>query len=253
MARRGQDKSDKLHNRRKQELVESDFQRKINMRNKIPDIILSCEDKVSAPAYFQKIIDKLIDNRKITQDSFVIVPHEDITHPSGVLDKLKSYKDDNSKTYEDFQHKWIVIDRDTARVNSGGHTSKDFNNALKDAEKNNIKVAYANDSFELWYLLHFNYIDSAIFRDDIIEKLIIKLKERNKHIFSKLNKDNIKNSNYTNHIFSSILENQEEAIKHAKKLLDTYGDTHNPEKDNPSTTVHQLVQILNDLDKTSTL
>ena len=48
MARRGQDGSDKIHNRKK-ELKQKDFDRKKNNKNKVPDVILSCEDSVSAP------------------------------------------------------------------------------------------------------------------------------------------------------------------------------------------------------------
>ena len=37
------------------------------------------------------------------------------------------------------------------------------------------------------------------------------------------------------------------AIKNAKKLLESYGENHNPEIDNPSTTIYKLVEILNNL------
>jgi hypothetical protein len=47
-------------------------------------------------------------------------------------------------------------------------------------------------------------------------------------------------------MYQQLLEqgNQALAIKHAEKLLASY-DPSNPEKDNPSTTVHLLVQALN--------
>jgi hypothetical protein len=38
---------------------------------------------------------------------------------------------------------------------------------------------------------------------------------------------------------------QPTAIRNAQTLLDSYGSHHNPERDNPSTTVHYLVQELN--------
>ena len=250
MARRGQDGSDKIHNRKK-ELKQKDFDRKKNNKNKVPDVILSCEDSVSAPTYFQRIIDNLIKEKKITQDSFIIVPHLDITHPSGVLKKLKEYKDENGKTYKDFDHKWIIIDRDIERVNGGGHKAEDFNLAINNAKSKksnfNIEVAYANDSFELWYLLHFEYRNTAILRDEISTSLIKKLKTIDPHLFLKLNKKNIKDKNYTKHIFNTLLSLQNTAIKNAEKLLNSYSSSHNPEKDNPSTTVHKLVKILNNL------
>ena len=110
-----------------------------------------------------------------------------------------------------------------------------------------VDVAYAKDAFELWYLLHFEYRCTAILRDDIIEKVIEKLKQINPHKFSKLTKDNIKQDNYTKHIYEALLPLQETAVSNAKKLLSSYGEDHNPERDNPSTTIHRLVNILNNL------
>lgn len=237
----------------KKELEKKDYQRKVNDKRTVPDIIIACEDSVSSPTYFQKIVDKLIEDKKITQDSFVVAKHMH-TNPSGVLQDLKNYSNKEKKTYKDFEHKWIVIDRDRERVNGGGHKIVDFNNALKDAKskrKNlNIEVAYSNDSFEFWYLLHFDYRDTAILRDEIIKKVIEKLKKLEPHKFSKLNKDNIKEKNYTKMIFDILLSKQEEAIKNATKLLTTY-NSHNPEQDNPSTRVHILVDILNKLGKSN--
>ena len=237
---------------RKKEQEKKDFQRKTNDKEKVHDIIISCEDSVSAPAYFQRIIDKLIEDKKITQDSIVIVNQKKVkgSNPTKVLERLKNYNEDG-KSYKDFADKWIVIDRDTPRVNGGGHTAKDFNEAIQNSKskisKYNVEVAYANDSFELWYLLHFDYIDSAIHRDDINKRLIKKLNTKNKSVFSKLDSENIKSEDYTKLIFDELLTSQDKAVKHAKKLLLFHGVNHNPEKDNPSTTVHKLVEILNSL------
>jgi len=247
MARRG---GDKLFKKEK-EKSKSDFKRIVNNKNMVDDIIIACEDSVSSPTYFKMIIEKLIEAKKITQDSIVIVPHDDSTHPTGVLENFKSYKNEYGKIYKDFEHKWIVIDRDIERVNGGGHTAEDFNNALKNAQNRrsdlNIEVAYANDSFELWYLLHFDYRPTPILRDEVVKILILKLKELEPYKFQKLNKDNIKKENYIKLIFEILLDKQPIAIKNAKKLLASYGDNHNPQKDNPSTTIHLLVMIMNSL------
>jgi RloB-like protein len=45
-------------------------------------------------------------------------------------------------------------------------------------------------------------------------------------------------------MYNKILDKQPSAIKRAKKLLASH-DPHNPEKDNPCTTVHLLVEALN--------
>ena len=246
MARRG---GDKIFQREK-EKNKSDFKRINNNKKTVPDIIIACEDSISSPTYFRMMIQALIDEKKITQESVVIVPHDGSTHPTGVLANLKSY-DVNNKSWKEFEHKWIVIDRDNKRVNGGGHEKEDFNNALKNAKssKSNltVEVAYSNDSFELWYLLHFDYRDTAILRDDILKQVIKKLKEQEPHKFSKLNKDNMKQENYTKLIFDTLKPLQAVALKNGKKLIESYGEGHNPENDNPSTTIHDLVKLLNTL------
>jgi len=45
-------------------------------------------------------------------------------------------------------------------------------------------------------------------------------------------------------IYEELKDKQQNAIKHAKRLLQKY-DRPNPETDNPSTTVHLLVEELN--------
>jgi len=240
---------DKIHNKKK-ELKKSDFKRRVNDKVTVPDIIIACEDSVSSPTYFQMIVDRLIEKKIITQDSFVIAKHKH-TNPMGVLYDLKNYKNENGKNYKDFDYKWIVIDRDSERLNGGGHKKEDFNNALKDAKSKksnlNIEVAYSNDSFELWYLLHFEYRNTTISRDETVKQVIKKLKEIEPHKFSQLTKNNIKQENYTKYIFETLKPLQDEAIRNSKILLKSYGDEHNPESDNPSTRVHLLVEILNAL------
>lgn len=244
MARRGGDKIFKRDKEQKKEALK----RKKESRKKVPDIIMACEDSVSAPTYFKMIVQSLLDNKLITPDSFVIATPNH-TNPSGVLEDLKNHKTPSGKTYKDFMHKWIVIDRDIQRVNGGGHSKEDFNLALFQAEKDKIEVAYSNDAFELWYLLHFDYIPTALLRDEINERLIKKLREKNPHKFLKLNKNSIKEKNYTEYIYEALQPLQVEAIRNAKRLLESYRADFNPESNNPSTTVHKLIEVLNSLNK----
>lgn len=248
MARRGQNTSDKIFKRKKEEQTKIDNERQKAIKEKRVDIIIACEDSVSAPTYFKLIVQKLLDDKLITPDSFVIATPNH-TNPSGVLEDLKNYKVSNGKTYKDFKHKWIVIDRDVERVNGGGHSKEDFNLALQKAKKDKVEVAYSNDAFELWYLLHFDYIPTALLRDEINKRLIKRLQKRDQYKFSKLDKESIKEAKYTKHIYEELVEYQEDAIKNAKKLLESYGNDHSPESDNPVTTVYQLVEVLKSLDK----
>lgn len=62
---------------------------------------------------------------------------------------------------DDYDQTWAVFDKDD-------FPDKNFNDAIALARRNNISVAYSNQSFELWYVLHFQYMSNAIARDDYI-------------------------------------------------------------------------------------
>lgn len=203
------------------------LERKQKIREELKRIIIACEGEVTEQNYFQDFFNELILDHQISKTSLVIAKHKH-TNPTGVLqDLLNELKYDN-----DFEHKWIVIDRDEERVGGGGHTKEDFNNAIEQARINKIKVAYSNPSFEIWYLLHFEYRNTAIDRDEVFEKLKSTI-EYNK---SKLG------------VYAMLKESQMFAITNSKRLLANYtsGDRiHIPSDDNPSTMVHELIEILN--------
>ena len=103
MGRRGG--GDKFHQQRKQELEKEAFVRQKENKNKIPDVIIACEDETSAPTYFRLMVEGLIRDKIITQDSFVVAKHRH-TNPSGVLKDLTAHKCIGGKTYKNFEHKW---------------------------------------------------------------------------------------------------------------------------------------------------
>ncbi|MCR4941229.1 MAG: RloB family protein, partial [Campylobacter sp.] len=209
-----------------------------NTKKPVKSVLIACEDKCASPTYFKKFIQELKEDKRITPTSVVIVKHEH-TNPSGVVDDLLAYKD-----FELFTHKWAVIDRDAPMGNERkGHNIVDFNNAFIKAKSKNAKVAYANDSFELWYLLHFEYFNTPIMRDEIIKQVIKKLKKKDHQKFADLNSKNIKQSKYVEVIYDTLYKDIAIAIQNSKKLIQSYGKDHDPQKDNPSTNLHELIEI----------
>ena len=91
-------------------------------------------------------------------------------------------------------------------------------------------MAYSNEAFELWYILHFEFVNTVIPRKDY-EKKLTKLLGYQYH----------KNSDS---IYDDLIDKKNNAIKNAANLLKLY-NPQNPARDNPSTTVHLLVQELN--------
>lgn len=199
-------------------------------RDERETLIIACEDSVSAPLYFLAIFADLKKNHAIAASSLVIANHNH-TDPCGVLQDLL-----NHPNYQDFDHQWIVIDRDEERTNGGGHSLENFNQARTSADSKNISVAYSNPCFEIWYLLHFEYRNTPIDRDELIEKLVRDIQYR-KNELPGLNQ-----------------EQQNTAINNAQKLSNSWKDIQGitrPATDNPSTTVHELVILLNRFKYTS--
>ena len=131
---------------------------------------------------------------------------------------------------EPYSSIWCVFDRDSYPCDS--NDKHKFNRAIKLAKNNQIKVAYSNDAFEIWYILHFNFHQAAWGRSKYESKLTELLGSK----YEKNDKT----------IYVKLRDRQAAAIKNSKNLLAIYGANHNPESDNPCTTVHLLVEFLND-------
>jgi hypothetical protein len=126
---------------------------------------------------------------------------------------------------------WCVFDLDD-------FAAEHFNQAIALAIREGIRVAYSNEAFELWYLLHFGYYSTGITREQYFEKL-------NEHLLKACGRVYEKNSP---HMYNLLLDRQLTAIRNAERLLSEY-DPPAPAKDKPSTTVHLLVQELNKYSK----
>lgn len=125
---------------------------------------------------------------------------------------------------EEYTDVWVVFDRDS-------FPAERFNEAIALAERQGIRVAYSNEAFEIWYLLHFHYHDVAtsrdLYKEMLTERLGVPYRKKDSRMYDRL------------------LARQSEAIRNAERLLASYGPVHSPEGDNPCTTVHLLVQDLN--------
>ncbi len=126
---------------------------------------------------------------------------------------------------DDCDQIWCVFDVD----DYWQQNKNKFKKSLEIANKNHIKIAYSNECFELWFLLHFNLVETAISRTDYNKKL--------QKFFKNLDFDYKKNSEG---IFAQLLDFQKKAIQNAKKIY----PQEQPNK-NPSTSVFKLVEELN--------
>ncbi|WP_009630758.1 RloB family protein [Synechocystis sp. PCC 7509] len=181
--------------------------RKVNTREIKQRFLIVCEGAKTEPNYFKSF--------RVPK---VVIEIQGLgENPSKLVQSANELK-----SQDEYDQVWCVFDRDD-------WTKEDFNNAISSAKKYGFKVAYSNEAFELWYVLHFEFLNTGIPRNDYIKKLT-----------SLLGKKYQKNSTT---IYDDLLDKQDIAIKRAKKLLEEY-EPSKPEQDNPSTTVHLLVEQL---------
>ena len=186
--------------------------RKVGTRNPKQRFLIVCEGEKTEPGYFRGF--------RVPVDVVVDIEPDAGMHSSVVRRAVEIV----SEVDDDYDQVWCVFDRD-----NNGSNAKSFNDALQLAKANDISVAYSNDAFELWYLLHFNYHDTAIHRHDYIKKL-------KKQLVGGYTKNDPA-------MYEKLEDKMDVAIGNAKKLLSQYKSS-NPEKDDPSTTVHLLVEQL---------
>ena len=216
------------------------LKRRENRFNQRLLVLLACEGKNTERFYFEAFFAVLKNCKTISPASCVFAPHQH-TNPTGVLGDLLSFRDSAGRTSGDYEHRWIVIDRDEERHGGGGHTLEDFNEAIEKAGGNRkpVRVAWSNPSFELWYLLHFHFHNTAIDRDQVIRQLERAMGKK----YDKSSRD----------MCCLLAERLPEAIKNARRLI---GEAKSmtgkvvPAAANPATTVHELVELLQSLQKT---
>jgi len=181
--------------------------RKVDTRETVSRFLIVCEGEKTEPNYFRgfRVPKSVIDVQGLGYNTIGLVQ--------------KAIEIGENSHYDQI---WCVFDRDSFPAN-------DFNNALLLAEQKDIKVAYSNESFELWYLLHFHYYQTGISRNSYCGSL-------NKLLGKKYKKN-------SETIFEELEVYQLDAIRNAKRLLAQY-EPSRPEKDNPSTMVHILVEEL---------
>ena len=185
-------------------------QRKVDTREVRQRFLIVCEGEKTEPNYFRSFC--------VPKNVAEIDVQGLGENPSKLVQSAKELK-----KQEDYDQVWCVFDRDSWTV-------EDFNNAIKNANAQGFKVAYSNEAFELWYVLHFEFLNTGIPRRDYLRKLTFLI-----------GREYRKNSET---IYDELFEKQSIAIRNAENLLRQY-DPHNPVRDNPSTTVHLLVQELN--------
>lgn len=192
------------------------YSRRSCFRETKQSFLIICEGVNTEPNYFNafrltsasvKAVGKGLNTVKLVQEAFII-------------------KEEEHRRGHTFNQYWVVFDKDD-------FSNHDFNEAIRLAESNGFHVAYSNQAFEYWFLLHFNLYRGYIHRNDYEQMLCQLMKVK----YSK-------KGDFTAKIYGMLLPYQKDAIARAKKILDEFGTT-SPSQAVSSTTVFKLVEELN--------
>lgn len=115
----------------------------------------------------------------------------------------------------------------------------DFNEAIQLTKKYGFECAWSNEAFELWYFLHFQYLDSAISRHDYIIKLLNEIRKHKGYERYEYKK----NDSSTYQLITSIGD-EEFAKNCAIQLREYFKSDNDYQEHKPCTTVDLLVAEL---------
>lgn len=187
-----------------------------------PTILIVCEGENTEPSYF----------KQFRLSSATIKPVGEGFNTISLVNRAIQIANQGS-----YEQVWCVFDKDD-------FPDVDFNNAISIAEANNFGVAYSNQAFEYWIILHFDdHQGGGMHRDNYDNKINNLLKPY------KLVYDGTK-SKIISEDFFEFLDGIDEKTKKERKILAierakrnfNHFDQINPAKEESTTTVFKLVE-----------
>lgn len=140
--------------------------RQVAVRRPRQRFLIVCEGTRTEPLYFQAIRARVLD----LASGFVDIEPDDIVikgtgyNTQGVLDRAVRFRDAQVGSPYEYDQVWAVFDKDS-------FPPANFDNAIAAAPGRKIRVAWSNEAFELWYLLHFENLQSGLSRTQYGGKL----------------------------------------------------------------------------------
>ena len=228
--------------------------------NTTTTFIIFCEDENDEPSYFRTFN---------VEGKLRVNPIENQRHGKLNLlntiekcekDGLMEFKDGKFHTLSGItEHIWCVYDRDLEYEDLKLIKKKDdidFTSAISLATYGGLHVAWSNDAFELWILLHFEDVPTGqrLHRNYIYSRLTEILKTATPRtpeldiitVHPRFNYKNRfkKQGEFYKHIYPLLEGKREIAVERAINLEAIYNNNIPFHDRNPCTTVHHLVSEL---------
>lgn len=221
----------KVPNEIKKRLRRREQRRKEAIRSKRVYFLIVCEGSKTEPLYFEAFKKDL--PKGVLESISIEIEGEGKNTLSLIEEVLKIRESREKLTGRAYDQSWAVFDKDS-------FPPEHFNNAINKAAHSNppISTAWSNEAFELWYLLHFQFFQNGMNRDqykDIIER---ELSERMGQEF-KYNKNDPQMYEYLKE-YGSI----DQAISWAESLEKVFEGRLDYAEHNPCTKVYHLVREL---------
>lgn len=233
MARKG-----KLNYKETKDIIE----RPARNRKYTYHILIACEDENTEPYYFNKF--KLMFEEIWPKETLFLKPIGTGRNSLGVVkraieERTTLASESNRSTID---QTWAVFDKDDLDKSEGN--KRNFNEAFKLGKSENVRIAYSNECFELWLLLHFEDVDAE--KDNLIHRN--EIYRRLEAALNTVVPEPFKYEHGNNNVIDLVFEygDKEAAIRRAEELNTFHLNAkHEPLDSNPNTLVHELVKELN--------
>lgn len=205
-----------MSKKQKKDHQKSNLSRRTGVRVIKQSFLIVCEGENTEPDYFKAFRMTAATIKAVGQGMNTL----------SLVNKAISIRETEKAKKHSFDQCWVVFDKDD-------YPDNDFNQAILLAKSNGFRVAYSNQAFEYWFLLHFNRYMGAIHRNqypDMLSKLI-EMPYSKTQGFGAL-------------MYRFLLNRQRQAIDNADAILAEVSHG-NPAKEESSTTVQKLVVELN--------
>ena len=189
--------------------------------------LIVTEGTQTEPMYFEAIRQEINQHYR---DRIQLEIHGEGDNTLSLLERAKSRVRNSGLIYK---HVWIVYDTDDFPAERINQTETDCNVLSQANEETIYHAVWSNQCIELWFMLHFNYVDADLHRSEYYPKLSEWLQNIGQGEYAKNRRD----------IYSVLRPYLDTAIRNARKL-DERNQGRTPAGSAPGTKVYELLALL---------